>query len=122
MFEEMPASVALVEELAAGRRLGILSNTNPIDWGFVSSGRFPFLNRCFELAVVSFEARALKPDRAIYELAVRRAGVPAGEVFFTDDREDNVEGALAAGLDAVLFTSPGELRIELAERGIALES
>ena len=117
MFAEIAGSVRLVERLhATGQRLGILSNTNPIDWGFVSSGPFPFLNRCFEQRVLSYEVRAMKPERAIYEAAVERAGVPSREVFFTDDREENVAGALAAGLDSVLFTSPDQLRKELQVR------
>jgi FMN phosphatase YigB (HAD superfamily) len=119
MFAEIAGTVAIVERLfAAGQRMGVLSNTNPIDWGFVTSGRFPFLNRCFEQAVLSYEVRAMKPDRAIFDAAVDRAGAPAREVFFTDDREENVAGALAAGLDAMLFTSPEQLADELNRRGL----
>jgi len=119
MFAEISETVAIVEQLAAaGCRLGVLSNTNPIDWEFVSFGRFPFLNRLFEHAVLSYEARAMKPERAIYDLAVRRAGVPASEVFFADDRQENVAGALTAGLDAVLFTTAGQLRADLKARGL----
>jgi glucose-1-phosphatase len=119
IFEVIDESVAIVERLhAAGVRLGILSNTNPIDWGFVMSGRFPFLNRCFEQFALSYEVRAMKPERAIYEAAVAMAGCAAGDVFFTDDKPENVEGALAAGLDAVLFTSPEQLRDELTLRGM----
>jgi putative hydrolase of the HAD superfamily len=119
IFEHIGESVALVERLAAGGwRLGILSNTNSIDWGFVYSGRFPFLNRCFEQFVLSYEVHAMKPERAIYEHAARLAGAPAGEVFFVDDRKENVEGALAAGLDAVQFTTPAALKRQLVERGI----
>jgi FMN phosphatase YigB (HAD superfamily) len=118
IFDEIPASVALVERLAgAGHRLGIMSNTNTIDWSFVTS-RFPFLKRFFDHFVLSFQVRAMKPERAIYEHAVQLAGAPAGEVFFADDRQENVEGALAAGLDAVLFTSPDQLTAELARRGL----
>jgi glucose-1-phosphatase len=121
MFSAIEESAAIVERLAAaGHRLGILSNTNPIDWKFVSSGGFPFLNECFEHAVLSFEERAMKPEAAIYEAAVRRASVPANEVFFTDDRPENVAGARAAGLDAVLFTGPENLRAELQRRGITV--
>jgi FMN phosphatase YigB (HAD superfamily) len=119
IFSEIPESVALVDRLAGpGMRLGIMSNTNPIDWGFISSGAFPFINRCFERFVLSYEVRAMKPERAIYEHAVRLAGVPAGQVFFTDDRAENVAGAIEAGLDAVLFTTPAELERELARRGL----
>jgi putative hydrolase of the HAD superfamily len=118
IFHEMPESIALVQRLAAARvPLGIMSNTNPIDWGFITSGAFPVINRCFERYVLSFEVRAMKPDQAIYEHAVRLAGAPAREVFFTDDRPENVAGAIDAGLNAVLFTTPAELACELKRRG-----
>ncbi len=118
MFAELPESVALVRRLArAGHRLGVLSNTNPVDFEFACE-RFSFLRECFELRVVSYEARQMKPHPAIYEHAVKLAGVPAGEIFFTDDRPENVEGALAAGLDAVLFTTADELAGELRRRGM----
>jgi FMN phosphatase YigB (HAD superfamily) len=119
MFAEIAGAVAIVERLAgAGQRLGIMSNTNPIDWEFVTSGRFPFLNRSFEQTVLSYQVRAMKPERAIYDAAVARAGVPAREVFFADDRQENVAGALAAGLDAVLFTSPADLSKALRSRQV----
>jgi putative hydrolase of the HAD superfamily len=118
IFEAIPESLALIERLAAaGARLGIMSNTNPIDWGFISSGAFPAINRCFEHYVLSYEVRAMKPERAIYDRAVQLAGAPAGEVFFTDDREENVAGAIDAGLDAVLFTTPAALQRQLVQRG-----
>lgn len=120
MFAELPATVALVRRLrAAGNRLGVLSNTNANDWQFVTSGRFPFLQECFDQYALSFEARAMKPDRAIYQYAVEKSGVPTNEVFFVDDRQENVAGALAAGLDAVLFTEVDALERDLRKRGVA---
>jgi FMN phosphatase YigB (HAD superfamily) len=61
----------------------------------------------------------MKPERAIYEHAVRLTGSPAREVFFIDDREENVAGAIDAGLDAVLFTTPADLKQELIQRGFS---
>jgi glucose-1-phosphatase len=119
MFDEIPASVNLVSRLAqAGNRLGILSNTNPVDWQFVTSGRFPFLNEHFEHAVLSFEAKAMKPEAAIFKHAVARTGALAGDVFFVDDMPVNVAGARAAGLDAVQFTTVAALERELRSRGV----
>ncbi len=103
---------------AGGARLGILSNTNPTHWRFVTDGRYPILTECFELAVLSYEAQSMKPDRVIYEQAIARAGEPAGEVFFVDDREDNIAGALEAGLDAVVFRSAQGLERDLIARGV----
>jgi HAD superfamily hydrolase (TIGR01509 family) len=121
MFAELPESIALVRRLhAAGNRLGVLSNTNPVDFEFARE-RFSFLRECFELAVVSYEAREMKPHRPIYEHAARVAGVAPHEVLFTDDREENVVGAIEAGLDAVLFTSAAQLQAELEARGVSIQ-
>ena len=77
------------------------------------------IDECFELAVVSYEAKAMKPGPEIYRYAAERAGAAPGEVFFADDRDENVEGALAAGIDAVLFTSAEQIAGELRRRGVA---
>jgi glucose-1-phosphatase len=119
IFEVIEESVTIVEQLAAsGRRLGIMSNTNTLDWEFVTSGRYPFLNESFEQYVLSFEVRSMKPEPAIYEHAAKLAGVEPGQVFFTDDRQENVDGALAVGLDATLFVDAAKLRADLASRGV----
>lgn len=120
MFAPIEASFGLVQRLhAAGHRLGILSNTNPVHWRFLTDGRFPVLNSAFEQHLTSFDARSMKPDRRIYEIAVERAGVPAAEVFFVDDRLENVEGAIAAGLDAVQYVGHDQLVDDLKSRGLA---
>ena len=119
IFTPIEASMRLVERLAAdGRRLGILSNTNAIHWRFFMDGRYPTLRSAFELALGSFELRAMKPDPAIYHAAAERAGVPIERMFFTDDKRENVDGALACGIDAVLFTGTDALEAALSERGV----
>ncbi len=119
IFGVIEETAALVQRLArAGNRLGILSNTNPKDWAFVSRGQFPFLQECFQCAVLSFEEGAMKPEPAIFAAAVRKAGVLAEQVFFVDDMPENVAGARRAGLDAVLFTTAAELEHELRRREV----
>jgi putative hydrolase of the HAD superfamily len=125
IFWPLDETGALVRRLAgAGHRLGILSNINPLHWGFICDGRFPLLQRAgepggpFEMTVLSYEVGAMKPDPRIYAAAAARAGVPAGELFFVDDRAENVAGALAAGLDAVPFVGVGQLIADLRERGV----
>ena len=59
----------------------------------------------------------MKPDRAIYDAAIVRAGTSASEVFFVDDRAENVVGAQAAGLDAVQFIDAGQLAVDLRHAG-----
>lgn len=119
IFAPIDASMRLLERLkAAGHRLGLLSNTNPIHWRFFLDGRFPVLNEVFEVTVGSFEVGAMKPDPKIYAAATKRAGVPVERVFFTDDRPENVAGAIEFGIDAVLFTDTSTLERDLKARGV----
>ncbi|MEN0111011.1 MAG: HAD family phosphatase, partial [Planctomycetota bacterium] len=121
IFTPIDASMRLAERLhGGGHRLGLLSNTNPIHWRWcLGSGRYPTLDRVFEVGVSSFEAKSMKPDAAIYRHAIARAGVPAERIFFTDDRPENVAGAIACGIDAVLFTGAEALVGDLDARGVA---
>jgi glucose-1-phosphatase len=120
IFEELKQSTQLVESLAAaGNRLGILSNIGPLHWQFVSDGRFPLIPSAFECTILSYEVRSIKPEPSIYRQAIARAGVPAAEIFFVDDRKNNVAGAHEAGIDAILFTGIEQLASELRTRGVS---
>jgi putative hydrolase of the HAD superfamily len=117
VFERIDASLRLVEKLrAAGHRLGILSNTNEGHWRFITE-RYPEVAQ-FELFALSYRLGTMKPQRAIYDAARNMAGVDAARVFFVDDRQENVDGALAAGLDAVMFVDTPQLERDLLARGV----
>ncbi|MFH1923105.1 MAG: HAD family phosphatase [Planctomycetota bacterium] len=104
----------------AGYRLGILSNTCRSHWKHCAR-RFPVLTESFRVYALSYEIRAAKPDAAIFRAAAELAGVPPEEIFFTDDIAENVDGARAAGFDAVEYTSASELAAELRRRGLRLD-
>ena len=101
-----------------GIPLGILSNTCPVHWNTVTDGRFASLPAMFQKIVVSYEVGAMKPLAKIYEVAAETAGVEPARIFFVDDREDNIEGARAAGFDAHLFESSLQVQKLLMERGV----
>jgi putative hydrolase of the HAD superfamily len=103
---------------AAGHRLGILSNTCRAHWEFVAIGRFAALQRFFPVRILSFEVGCMKPGARIYESATAAAGVEPHEIFFTDDRPENVAGAREAGLDAEPFETVSGLIRQLAKRGV----
>lgn len=119
MFQLNVPVIAIVAHLqSAGYPLGILSNTCEEHWKHVSSGRFTVLERCFRTAVLSYEEKCSKPDPRIFQVATERVGVAPGEIFFMDDRRENVEGARAAGFDAVWYQSPQQLAGDLRGRGV----
>jgi glucose-1-phosphatase len=118
IFELNESIVPLLAELRdRGHRLGILSNTNEAHWNFVADGRFPLIHDFFELYALSYEMGSMKPDLAAYKIAAELAGVAPAEIFFTDDRLENVEAARQAAFDAVQFVGVEALREELRSRG-----
>lgn len=72
----------------------------------------------FDDILVSGEVRLVKPDPAIYAMALDRFGVAAGEAIFIDDRADNVDAAEAVGIAGHLFTGAASLRADLRARGL----
>jgi glucose-1-phosphatase len=102
--------------LAESAPLWIVSNTNRAHFDCIA-GQFGFL-RYFSGWILSHEVGARKPDRRIFELALDRAGVSAGDAMFVDDSPENVEAALALGIDAFQFKGLTAFEGELAERGL----
>lgn len=109
IFELMPQTVRLAASLrAAGYPLGILSNTCEAHW-LHAVKNFGVLTQLFEPTVTSYETKSMKPDPAIYKVAAVRAGLEPQELFFVDDRMENVEAARKLGWTAVQFTTPLQL-------------
>ncbi len=114
----LPMMPVVAQLNAAGYPIGILSNTCEAHWQYITGGRFAVLNDFFRLHVLSFEERCSKPDKALYLKAAERAGVAPAEVFYVDDRPENVAGAIRAGFDAVVFEGARQLAAALRERGL----
>ena len=79
--------------------------------------RFPFL-LASRGVTVSAEVGLLKPEREIYEEHVSRFGLTPANTLFIDDSAANIEGAKAAGWNAVLFIDAGKLRDDLSRFNI----
>lgn len=72
----------------------------------------------FRDVVVSGAEKLVKPDAAIYRLALDRFGLEAGRTVFIDDNAANVDGARGVGLIALHFTGEPKLRRELVALGL----
>ena len=92
-----------------GIPMGLLSNTNHAHWQWIVRQNYQVIDGWFDPVVLSYEVKAMKPARSIYDFATRQAGVPAERIFFTDDRQDNVEGAKAANWQAAQFSDAATL-------------
>lgn len=117
IFSINASMTPLVDSLyESGIAMGILSNTSTVHWRFVKE-HFTILDK-FSIHATSFELGAIKPAPLIYKKAADLAGVDPGDIFFTDDRMENIEGAQKAGWDAVLFTSAEKLTEDLCRRDL----
>jgi epoxide hydrolase-like predicted phosphatase len=59
----------------------------------------------FDTIVLSSDVHLVKPDRRIYELAAERLHVTIDECVFIDDIEQNVQGAVVAGMQGIHYRS-----------------
>jgi putative hydrolase of the HAD superfamily len=67
------------------------------------------LDAAFDRVVLSFEARAMKPDPAIYRATLEQlGGVPPERAVFVDDQPTYCDGATAVGLSARLILRKNE--------------
>lgn len=105
-------SVALMERLIdAGHDVTLLTNW-AADTFAETRIRYPFLERPRGVTV-SGELKAIKPDRRIYDHHAATFGLVPAATLFIDDSQKNVDGARAAGWQALLFRDPETLETEL---------
>lgn len=116
--DPVPGVHEIVAELdQKGVPLFAITNFSADFWPPFAERESAFFRR-FRDIVVSGEEKLMKPDPAIYYLALDRFGLPARDVLFIDDRQINVDGALAVGMRAHLFTSAEDLRARLVDEGL----
>lgn len=110
-------SVAIMERLIdTGHDVTLLTNW-AADTFVEARARFPFLEKPRGITV-SAEIKAIKPDREIYDHHAATFGLTPASTLFIDDSPKNVEGAKAAGCQAVLFTDAPTLEADLRRLGI----
>ncbi|WP_406315107.1 HAD-IA family hydrolase [Streptosporangium sp. NBC_01639] len=101
-----PSMVALAcQARQAGLRVALLSNSygrDPYD-PYTATGVWDL----FDHHVISEVEGIAKPDPRIYEVALERMGLTAGECVFVDDTAANLPPAQTLGISTVLADGPG---------------
>ncbi|MGD0539484.1 MAG: HAD family phosphatase [Verrucomicrobiota bacterium] len=117
IFTEIAPMVAVHAEM---RRRGvatyIFSNTNELAIRHVRR-QFPFFAG-FAGYILSYEQRVMKPDAAIYEALERLSGRHGAELFYLDDRPENVAAGWARGWQGVVHETPAASRAALVQAGV----
>lgn len=86
--------------------LGMLSDAMPSILVFME--QFGLLE-LFDAAVISTQVGALKPDPRMYAAILDKLGADPADCLFVDDRPCNLDGAVAAGMQAVQLARPAFL-------------
>jgi 2-haloacid dehalogenase len=114
----IPGMTEIVEELdAAGVPLFGITNFSGEFWVPFRAREEKVFGR-FRDIVVSGDEKLIKPDPAIYALALKRFGLEPGEAVFVDDNAANIDAARAMGIHALLFTDAAAFRTELVRFGL----
>ena len=113
----VPGSHAIVQDLAAhGVSLFAITNFGHEFWGGFRPEQ-PLFD-LFEDVLVSGTEKLMKPDAAIYALAIDRFDVDPDTCLFIDDRIENVRAAQAAGMHGHVFQDAETLQAELERVGL----
>ena len=65
--------------------------------------------------IISSEEHLIKPDRAIYQRLFQRFNVIPSECIFTDDKPANIDGAMKAGMHAIIFHDAEQFERDLRQ-------
>ncbi len=100
----------IIRRLHGRWKLAVLSNAPPgladwlADWEILDF---------FDVVVCSGDEGLVKPDPAIFRLALERLGAAPQEAVFIDDTLGHVQAARDLGLHGILFTTAQALAVEL---------
>ncbi len=101
-----PETKLVLERLATGLRLGIISNFDSRLYGILQGFG---IRRYFEKIVLSSEAGSAKPAPAIFQAAIDLFGIDPEEGLYIGDHEGDVSGAVTAGLRAAVIRRGGAI-------------
>jgi len=117
VFSLNPPVLQIMKRLKRNYKLVVLSNTDTMRFGFIKK-KFPEI-LVFDEYVLSFEVGFMKPHPHIYKEALKRAGFPAKECVFIDDREENIEAAAKLGINGIHLEPQTYLEAILKEMGLS---
>lgn len=109
----------LVETLHAAHPLYLLSNTNCLHHEYLLREYGIFEK--FRDGVYSYRVGLAKPDRAIFDLAIRQFGMRPEAAVYLDDLAANVEGARQAGLHAIHYDFGAHDKLLEMLRGVGVQ-
>jgi putative hydrolase of the HAD superfamily len=100
-----PQSVPVLSALKQNKTVGLVSNfDHPPHVRRVLSDNG--LENCFDTVIISGEVGVKKPDPAIFSFGLEQTGLAPDDVVYVGDTQEDVAGAIAAGIRPIFLTRP----------------
>jgi putative hydrolase of the HAD superfamily len=113
IFTPVPTTLDLIRKLKPRYKLALLSNTS--EWHFERGIKPVDIFPLFDAVTLSFEVKALKPSRKIYDDVLHKLNLPPGECAYVDDIREYVDAAERIGIHSVHYTGHEDLLRSLRE-------
>jgi len=98
-----------------GYLAAVLSNTEPPAAKLFYKNHY---DKIFDAAIFSCNEGVKKPQLKIYDITASKLSVLPANCVFIDDDPQNIDGAKKAGMNAILFKSVEQIKMELSKLGI----
>lgn len=109
--EPVAGMLDIVRHVATERKTALASNTNEIHYNLstIKCESLHLLHKTY----LSYRLHAMKPAPDFYTAVISDQGIDPSEILFIDDSAENVDGARVAGMQAIIFKSVENLKIDL---------
>jgi len=115
VYSPRPAVFDLSSRLRApGYKTALLSNTEVAAMELFAELGYDV----FDATVFSCAEGICKPERQIYEIAAQKLEVTPAQCVFIDDKQKFIDGAIAAGMQGILYEDFGQVCRALSDLGV----
>jgi HAD superfamily hydrolase (TIGR01509 family) len=105
--EPVDGMMDIVQRVSREHQTALVSNTNEIHYK-ISLEKFGVLG-VLHKHYLSHKMRVMKPAHGFYDAIIKDQKIDPSEMLLIDDLLVNVEGAQAAGMQAIKFETPAQL-------------
>ena len=116
IFQANEEMVILGQDLSKRYGTWLVSNTSEAHYEWIIN-KFPQI-LFYRGAGLSYELGVMKPSAQYYSRIITKFGIKPSLSVFIDDLQENVDGAIKAGMVGIVFNDKKQLAVELERLGI----
>jgi epoxide hydrolase-like predicted phosphatase len=117
-YAPIEGTLKIIREIRKNYSVYLISN-NVIERVEFLEKKFNF-KKDFDDCIFSCDVKLIKPDKKIYELAIKNFKINPQETIFIDDKQKNLTVPSELGMKTIHFKNPDQLKEELINFGIKL--